>query len=106
MKDQSVNFKKESGLIPVIVQDYKAGIIYMLGYMNNEALKKTKKTGWVYFWSRSRNKLWMKGEESENKLRVREIVIDCDKDTLLIKAKLEGKNACHTGNKTCFFSRL
>lgn len=93
-------------LIPAIIQDYKNGIVYMLGYMNEEALKKTKETGYVYFWSRSRNCLWMKGEESGNKLKAKEIFIDCDNDTLLVKVELDGKNVCHTGNITCFFKKI
>src|SRR3989344_7743060 len=95
------DFKK--GLIPAIVQDYKSKDVLMLGYINKEALQKTKDEGWVYFWSRSRNKLWMKGEESGNKLKVKEIIQDCDGDTVLMKVELIGKNVCHTGNKTCFY---
>jgi len=78
----------------------------MLGYMNEAALIKTKETGWVYFWSRSRQKLWMKGKQSGNKLRVLEIYSDCDNDSLLIKAELIGNNVCHTGNKVCFYNKL
>ena len=78
----------------------------MLGYINKEALQKTKDEGWVYFWSRSRNKLWMKGEESGNKLKVKEIIQDCDGDTVLMKVELIGKNVCHTGNKTCFYQEV
>lgn len=89
-------------LIPAIIQDYKSGEILMLGYMNEKALQKTTKTGWVNFWSRSRQKIWMKGEKSGNKLKLKNIFIDCDADTLLIKVKLIGENVCHTGNKTCF----
>lgn len=103
---KTIDFQKGNSLIPVIVQDYTDGIVYMLGYMNKEALEKTKETGWVYFWSRSKNRLWMKGEESGNKLEVKDILLDCDGDTLLIKAKPEGTNVCHTGNKTCFFQGL
>lgn len=89
-------------LMPAIIQDYKSNEIYMLGFMNQEALSKTRTSKWVWFWSRKRNKLWMKGEESGNKLKVKEIFIDCDKDTLLIKVELIGKRVCHTGDKTCF----
>ncbi len=101
-----LDFKKGNGLIPAIIQDNKSGEVLMLGYMNKEALEKTKDSGWVYFWSRSRNKLWMKGEESGNKLKVKNILIDCDEDTALIKAELIGKNACHNGNKTCFVEKV
>ena len=96
----------KNALTPAIIQDYQTGIVYMLGYMNEEALKKTKETGWVYFWSRSRNRLWMKGEESGNKLKAKEILIDCDNDTLLVKVELDGTNVCHTGNMTCFFKKI
>ncbi len=89
-------------LTPVIIQDYKSGEILMLGYMNKKALEKTKVSKWVYFWSRSRKKLWLKGETSGNKLRVKKIFTDCDADTLLIKVELTGKNVCHTGSRTCF----
>src|SRR3989344_2160745 len=91
-------------LIPTIIQDYKTLEVYMLGYSNKESLEKTRETGLVYFWSRSRKKLWMKGEESGNKLKVVDIFFDCDKDAILIKVKLIGKNVCHTGNKSCFFT--
>lgn len=92
----------KNALIPAIIQDYQSGDVYMLGYMNKEAIKKTKETGWVYFWSRSRKRLWMKGEQSGNKLKVKEILVDCDNDTLLVKVELKGKSVCHTGNLTCF----
>lgn len=89
-------------LIPTIIQDYKSKAVYMLGYSNAKSLEKTKKTRYVWFWSRSRKKLWTKGEESGNKLKVKEIYFDCDRDTILIKALLIGKNVCHTGNLSCF----
>ncbi len=101
-----INFTKQNGLVPTIIQDDKTGEIYMLGFMNEKALKKTQETGLVYFWSRSRKKLWMKGEESGNKLQVKQLFVDCDNDTLLIKVSLEGKSVCHTGNKTCFEEEL
>jgi len=93
-------------LIPTIIQDFKTSEVYMLGYSSKKSLEKTRKTGFVWFWSRSRKKLWMKGEESGNKLKVKEILQDCDKDSLLIKVKLVGKNVCHTGNKSCFYKKL
>lgn len=102
----STNFTKGNGLIPAVMQDYKSGDVYMLGYMNEESLQKTLETGWVYFWSRSRHKLWMKGEESGNKLKVKEIYSDCDIDSVLIKVELIGRNACHTGNRSCFYTML
>lgn len=97
---------KDSQLIPTIIQDQLSGEVYMLGYMNEESYKMTIKTKYVWFWSRSRKKLWMKGEESGNKLKVLEIYCDCDSDTLLIKINLIGKNVCHTGNQSCFYQKL
>lgn len=92
--------------MPAIIQDYKTKEILMLGYMDDTALDKTRKSGFVYFWSRSRKKYWLKGETSGNKLIVKKIYLDCDKDTILIQAKLLGKNICHTGKKTCFYDKL
>lgn len=106
MKKINIDFKKENGLIPAVIQEYKSGDVLMLGYMNKVSLEKTKQTGWVYFWSRSRQKLWMKGEESNNKLKVKNILVDCDKDALLILVDLIGEVACHTGNKTCFYTKV
>ncbi len=97
-----MDYKKGNGLIPVIIQDFKTLEVLMLGYINKEALQKTKNTGWVYFWSRSKKRLWMKGEESGNKLKVKEIFKDCDADAVLIRVELVGTSVCHTGNKTCF----
>lgn len=99
---QIPDFTKNNGLVPVVIQDYKLGSVYMLGYMNNEAFQKTKATGWVYFYSRSRQRLWMKGETSGNKLKVKEIYTDCDQDALLIRVELVGTHVCHTGNRSCF----
>ena len=96
-----LNFEKLNGLIPAIIQDCKTNEILMLGFMNKEAWEKTQKTGKVTFWSRTRNELWTKGETSGNFLFVKNIFIDCDDDTLLIKAEPKGPT-CHTGNKTCF----
>ena len=94
-----------NGLIPVIVQDWKNGEVLMLAYMNEEALRKTIETGYTHFWSRSRGKLWKKGETSGNEQFVKEISYDCDNDTLLVKVEQKGV-ACHTGNRTCFYSKL
>ncbi len=89
-------------LIPAIIQEKATGEVLMLGYMNSEALMKTKKEGFVYFWSRKRKRLWLKGETSGNKLRVKKILTDCDKDSLLIKVELVGENVCHKGFRSCF----
>jgi len=96
-----INFEKGNGLIPAIVQDFETGKVLMLGYMNEQALKTTKSKKLVTFWSRSRNCLWTKGETSGNYLELVDILVDCDQDTLLIKAKPTGP-ICHTGNDTCF----
>ena len=95
----------EQGLIPAIVQDWRDGSVLMLGYMNSESLKKTLETKSVHFWSRSRNKLWEKGETSGHKLILKDLFVDCDGDTVLVKAEPVGPT-CHTGEKACFFTRL
>jgi len=97
----SIDFSKTNGLVPVIIQDFASGQVLMLGYMNEEALAKTKTESKVTFFSRSKNRLWTKGETSGNFLLVKEILIDCDEDTLLIKAEAIGPT-CHTGSTTCF----
>ena len=96
-----INFEKMGGLVPAIIQDNVTRKVLMLGFMNKEAYDKTVETGKVTFWSRTRNCLWTKGETSGNFLNVKEILLDCDKDTLLIKAKPEGP-VCHTGADTCW----
>lgn len=106
MNIKNIDFKKMNGLIPTIIQDNTTKEVYMLGYMNEESLQMTIQTGFVYFWSRSRQKLWMKGEESGNKLKVEEIYRDCDEDVLLVKVKLIGKVVCHMGKRTCFNEKL
>lgn len=93
-------------LIPVIIQEDKTGEVLMLGYMNQEALEKTRQEGYVYFWSRKRKRLWMKGEESGNKLKVKKIFRDCDRDALLIQIELIGKYACHENKKSCFYKMM
>jgi phosphoribosyl-ATP pyrophosphohydrolase/phosphoribosyl-AMP cyclohydrolase len=95
----------DKGLIPAIVQDAKNGEVLMLGYMNKESLKRTLASGDVWFYSRSRQELWHKGETSGNFLKLKSITKDCDGDALLIKAEPTGP-VCHTGNQTCFFQRL
>ena len=93
------------GLLPAVVQDWLDGTVLMVGYMNQEAIAKTLATKTVHFWSRSRNKLWEKGEMSGHKLHVKELFVDCDRDTILVKAQPVGPT-CHTGERACFFSRL
>ncbi|MEQ8472290.1 MAG: bifunctional phosphoribosyl-AMP cyclohydrolase/phosphoribosyl-ATP diphosphatase HisIE [Marinoscillum sp.] len=97
----SPDFEKGGGLLPAIVQDHITGKVLMLGYMNAEALKQTQETGKVTFYSRSKERLWVKGETSGNHLILKEIAEDCDKDTILIKAEPHGPT-CHTGADTCF----
>ena len=96
-----VDFAKGEGLVPVIIQDEQTLEVLMLGYMNEEAFEKTKSSDKVTFYSRSKNRLWTKGEESGNFLMVKSISIDCDNDTILIKAKPIGPT-CHTGSRSCF----
>src|SRR4051794_41860568 len=100
----NIDFGKMQGLVPAIVQDASNGDILMLGFMNQQAWDKTAAGGYVPFFSRTRNKLWTKGETSGNRLAVRDVLIDCDEDTVLIKAaRLGDGNVCHTGERTCFF---
>jgi phosphoribosyl-ATP pyrophosphohydrolase/phosphoribosyl-AMP cyclohydrolase len=96
-----LDFTKLNGLVPAVIQDEKSDKVLMVGFMNEQAFKKTIDTGLVTFYSRSRKKLWTKGEESGNYLHVKEMIPDCDGDTLLIKARPDGA-VCHTGRDTCF----
>ena len=100
---EQVKFDK-NGLVPAIIQDFKTLEVLMVGYMNKESLETTLKTGKTCFWSRSRRKLWIKGETSGHIQKVKEILIDCDNDTLLIKAEQIG-GACHMGYRTCFYRK-
>ncbi|MFC1937353.1 phosphoribosyl-AMP cyclohydrolase [Chloroflexota bacterium] len=95
----------EKGLIPAIVQDDDTGEVLMLGYMNEESIRRTLSSGEVWFYSRSRQELWHKGATSGNHLKVRSLWKDCDSDTVLVRAKPMGP-VCHTGNRTCFFEQL
>ncbi|MBI4000604.1 MAG: bifunctional phosphoribosyl-AMP cyclohydrolase/phosphoribosyl-ATP diphosphatase HisIE [Nitrospira defluvii] len=93
------------GLIPAVIQDWLDGTVLMVGYMNQDAIVKTLQTRSVHFWSRSRQKLWEKGETSGHFLRVKDLFVDCDRDTILVKAEPAGPT-CHTGERACFFARL
>jgi len=95
----------EQGLIPTIIQDDDNGEVLMLGYMNPEALRRTLASGEVWFYSRSRQTLWHKGETSGNKIKVRSLSLDCDNDTILVKAKPTGP-VCHTGKQSCFYTPI
>ena len=101
---RTIKFDKD-GLIPAIIQDVESGQVLMLAYMNQEAIKLSLKSGKTHFWSRSRQKLWMKGESSGHTQAIEEMYFDCDKDALLVKVK-QTKAACHTGKYSCFFNRV
>ena len=102
-----MNFDKLDGLIPAVVQDDESDEVLMVGFMNEEALRRTVESGFATFFSRTRNTLWMKGETSGNKLEVVRILTDCDVDTVLVRARRLGDgNVCHTGARSCFFREL
>jgi phosphoribosyl-AMP cyclohydrolase len=102
-----MDYSKLAGLIPAVIQDADSAEVLMVGFMNEEALALTRETGFATFFSRSRNKMWMKGETSGNRLQVLDILVDCDDDTVLVKVKRLGDgNVCHTGERTCFFRKL
>lgn len=100
-----IDFAKAGGLVPVVVQDAQSGEVLTLAYANKESLELARRTGNSWFFSRSRNKLWMKGEESGNTQKIRDILIDCDSDAVVYVVEPSGP-ACHTGEKTCFHNRL
>ena len=106
MKDtKSMDFTKLDGLIPAVIQDATTNEVLMVGFMNDRAWAMTRETGYVTFFSRSRNTLWTKGETSGNRLKVREVLIDCDEDTALFKVRREGEgNVCHLNRVSCFVS--
>jgi phosphoribosyl-AMP cyclohydrolase len=104
-KITEVDFKKGDGLVPVVTQDASSGKVLMVAYANEQAVKLTLETRFAHYWSRSRDKLWKKGEESGHVQKVREVLIDCDGDTLIYVVDQDGP-ACHTGNETCFFRKL
>jgi phosphoribosyl-AMP cyclohydrolase len=104
---ESIDFSKLDGLIPAVVQDHATREVLMVGFMNDQAWDLTRRTGFVTFFSRTLNALWTKGETSGNRLAVREILIDCDRDTVLVQVERLGDgNVCHTGERTCFFRRV
>jgi len=103
MSAVTIDFEKTDGLVPGIVQDAKTGEMLMLGFLNRVSYRKTLETGYVTFWSRSRNKLWTKGETSGNRLKVVTAATDCDNDTLLFRVEVEGDGlVCHEGTVSCF----
>ena len=102
-----MDFSKLDGLIPAVVQDDRSGEVLMVGFMNDEALTRTRETGFATFFSRTRGRLWMKGETSGTRLKVLRILQDCDEDTVLVKVERLGDgNVCHTGERSCFFREL
>jgi phosphoribosyl-ATP pyrophosphohydrolase/phosphoribosyl-AMP cyclohydrolase len=102
-----MDYSKLDGLVPAVIQDAESAEVLMVGFMNEQALAETRRTGYATFFSRSRNRLWTKGETSGNKLEVLEILVDCDDDTVLLKVKRLGDgNVCHTGQRTCFYRSL
>lgn len=101
-----LDFEKTGGLIPAIIQDDRSGRVLMVGFMNAEAFRKTVETGKTTFYSRSRNKLWTKGESSGHFLEVKSIATDCDEDALLVRVEALGPGVCHEGYESCFFRTL
>jgi len=101
-----IAFEKYNGLVPAIVQDHATGKVLMLGFMNEKALAETQRTGQAVFFSRSRDKLWRKGESSGHLLKVLELRVDCDSDTLLLRVQAIGPGVCHEGYRSCFFRKL
>ena len=102
----NLDFQKSDGLITAVIQDYATGRVLMVGYMNAEAFRLTVETGFATFYSRSRRKLWLKGESSGHRLVVKDISTDCDDDSLLIKVEAIGPGVCHNGYQSCFYRRL
>ena len=101
-----LDFQKSDGLVTAVIQDYASGRVLMVGYMNEEAFRKTVETGFATFYSRSRQKLWLKGESSGHRLVVKEISTDCDRDAVLVRVEALGPGVCHEGYQSCFFRRL
>ncbi len=101
-----IAFEKGGGLVPAIIQDHRTGDVLMLGFMNAPALAETQRTGEVVFFSRSRNKLWKKGETSGHLLKVKELRVDCDADALLLRVEPLGPGVCHEGYRSCFFRKI
>lgn len=102
----TLEFEKCDGLVPAVVQDYRTGEVLMLAYMNEQAWQETLKTGKATYWSRSRQELWVKGKTSGNIQLVKEVRVDCDNDTVLLKVEQVGGAACHTGYRSCFFRKV
>ena len=102
----NLDFEKAGGLVTAVIQDHVTGRVLMVGYMNDEAFQKTVETGFATFYSRSRQKLWLKGETSGHRLVVRSIATDCDRDAVLVQVEALGPGVCHEGYESCFFRKL
>lgn len=102
----TLDFSKLDGLLPAVIQDHATGRVLMVAFMNDEAFRATVDTGFATFYSRSRNKIWMKGETSGHRLAVKDIATDCDADTLLLQVEAVGPGVCHEGYASCFFRQL
>jgi len=103
---QELDFEKLGGVVPVVVQEWNSKEVLMVGFMNREAWEETRRTGRATYWSRSRKRLWVKGETSGQVQEVQEIYVDCDTDTVLLVVIQQGGAACHTGHRSCFYRRL
>ncbi len=101
----NLDFAKLDGLLPAVIQDHSSGRVLMVGFMNEEAFRRTVETGFATFYSRSRKKLWMKGESSGHRLVVKEISVDCDLDSVLVRVEALGPGVCHNGYQSCFYRR-
>jgi phosphoribosyl-AMP cyclohydrolase len=101
-----LDFQKSDGLVTAVIQDHASGRVLMVGFMNEEAFRKTVETGYATFYSRSRRKLWLKGETSGHRLAVKEISTDCDQDAVLVRVEALGPGVCHNGYQSCFYRRL
>jgi len=106
MDKTDIDFTKGGGIVPVIIQDFASGEVLMLAYMNEEAYRLSRSTGFAHYWSRSKGRIWKKGESSGHVQEIKEIRIDCDRDTILMKVKQVGDAACHEGYRSCFFRRV
>ena len=103
---ERLRFDKGNGLLPAIAQDYRTNEVLMLAYINEEAWLKSLASGKVHYWSRSRNQLWLKGESSRHYQLIKEVLVDCDADTVIFKVEQQGGAACHTGHRSCFFREV
>jgi phosphoribosyl-AMP cyclohydrolase len=106
LNDMDLDFQKSGGLVTAVIQDHASGRVLMVGFMNEEAFRKTVETGFATFYSRSRRKLWLKGETSGHRLVVKEISTDCDRDAVLVRVEALGPGVCHNGYQSCFYRRL